>query len=347
MNLLILLISTIIVVTTNAMPSPIKCINFYGLETQYKNFVCSWKNNPEFYLRRLQQDMNINTIRLPFSYEYISGSDISKMDEMILLCQQLNITVILDWHRTWSSHQGAIPEEGITLDIFVSAWMNLLNRFQVYPNVKGIGLFNEIQLLNDFDYVHKVYNYVIPMIEKMFPYRFYYFLGCPSWGGNCSNMSLDHMETWNRTYIEVHKYKFSGASNREDWEISIPRRIPPNKWFVGETGWKQNIDVESTWGTGFMQYLYERNIQNVCLWTIAHSGDTDGWFKDDCETFDVDKANVVLSMLWNKNKKSHNLRSNNVSLWDNSQPPPILPPVIFGDHQPISSFSPPSPWIHV
>ena len=61
------------------MPTPVKCMNFYGLETPYKNFVCLWKNKPEFFLRRLQQDMNINTVRLPFSYEYITGSDISRM----------------------------------------------------------------------------------------------------------------------------------------------------------------------------------------------------------------------------------------------------------------------------
>lgn len=326
-----------------SMPDPIKCMNFYGLETPYKNFVCSWKNKPEFYLRRLQQDMDINTIRLPFSYEYITGFDISKMEEMILLCQQLNITVILDWHRTWSSHQGAIPEEGITIDIFASAWMNLLNRFKVYNNVKGIGLFNEVQLINDFDYVHKLYDYVVPMLEQAFPNRFYYFLGCPSWGGNCSDMSLSHMETWNRTYIEVHKYKFSGSSNREDWEISIPRRISSNKWFIGETGWKHHVDVESTWGMGFMQYLYERDIKNVCLWTIAHSGDTDGWFKDDCETFDQDKADVVTRTLWNKKNNRRNLRKNNISLWDNSQVPPILPPIVFGDNIPPY---PTSPWVN-
>lgn len=341
-----LLLALLCMASVNTMPSPIKCINFYGLETPYKNFVCSWKNHPEFYLRRLKQDMDINTIRLPFSYEYISGSDISKLDEMILLCQQLNITVILDWHRTWSSHQGAIPEEGITLDIFVSAWMNLLNRLKSYQNIKGIGLFNEVQLLNDFDYVHKVYNYVVPMIEQMFPNRFYYFLGCPSWGGNCSDISLSHMSTWNRTYVEVHKYKFSGTSDRHDWDISIPNRIPSEKWFVGETGWKQSSDAETTWGKGFMQYLVQRNIYNVCLWTIAHSGDTDGWFKDDCETFDSEKAGIVMSTIWTKSHQNQYIRRNDIRYWDNSQPPPLLPPVIFGDTTPINPMLPPNPWGH-
>jgi hypothetical protein len=34
--------------------------------------------------------------------------------------------------------------------------MNLLDKFKVYPNVRGVSIFNEIQLMNDFDYAHKV-----------------------------------------------------------------------------------------------------------------------------------------------------------------------------------------------
>lgn len=332
-----ILISILYFITAHSfqyeMPNPIKCINFYGLETPYKNYVCSWKNKPEYFLRRLQQDMNVNTIRLPFSYEYITGADVSRMQEMIELCQQLNITVIFDWHRTWSSHQGAIPEEGITLDIFVSAWMNLLERFKVYPNVKGIGIFNEVQLLNDFDYVNKLHRYIVPMLESQFPNRFSYFIGCPSWGGNCSSMNFSDMKTWNKTYIEVHKYKFSGRSVREDWDISIPYHIEPERWFVGEVGWKQTVDEDATWGKGFMQYLEQRKISNVCLWTIAHSGDTDGWFKDDCETFDQQKADVVLNTIWKKNH--HNLRKESSNLFQFSNPPPLPPPVIVGGGGPI------------
>lgn len=310
------------------MRTPIKCMNFYGLETPYKNFVCSWKNTPEFYLRRLKEDMQINTIRLPFSYEYISSGDVSNMEEFVRLCQRLDIDIILDWHRTWSSHQGAIPEEGITLDIFVSAWMNLLDRFKSMPNVKGVGLFNEIQLLNDFAYTEKVHRYVVPMLEAQFPNRFSYFLGCPSWGGNCSDLRLDDMPTWNRTYIEVHKYRFSGASDRADWEISMPARIPPERWFVGEVGWKQQVDSDATWAKGFMQYLVQRNISNVCLWTIAHSGDTDGWFKDDCTTFDSDKAKEVTTTIW-KDAKGR-LRKTFVPI-----EPPLPPPSIVGGDSPV------------
>lgn len=316
------------------MQKPIKCMNFYGLETQYKNFVCSWKNQPEFFLRRLQQDMDINTIRVPFSYEYITGSDISKLQEIIQTCQQLNIDIILDWHRTWSSHQGAVPEEGITLDIFVSAWINLLERFKVYPNVKGVGIFNEVQLLNDFPYVHKMHRYILPMLEAQFPNRFSYFIGCPSWGGNCSSMDFSDLTVWNKTYIEVHKYRFSGKSDRADWDVSIPASIPPERWFVGEVGWKQTVDEDQTWAKGFLQYLVQRNITNACLWTIAHSGDTDGWFKDDCESFDEDKAKEVTNTIWKKQQK-HNLRLTFEKQNIFFDPSPLPPPPIVGGDNPI------------
>lgn len=276
----------------------IRCINYYGFETPFKNLVCSWKNDPEFYLRKLITEMHINTIRLPFSYEYITGNDLSRMDSMISLCRDLNINVILDWHRTWSSHQGAIPEEGITLDIFISAWMNLLDRFKGYHNVVGVGIFNEIQLNNDFAYANNLHTQVITMLEQQFPDRFYYFAGCPSWGGNCSDMHLESLPVWNRTFIEVHKYRFSGRSDRADWDISIPNRIPYNHWFIGEVGWKQEDDRDTTWGMGFMQYLQQRNITNVCLWTIAHSGDTNGWFNDDCMTFNKPKADIIMQSIW-------------------------------------------------
>lgn len=302
---------TILATAVAQMLDPIKCMNFYGLETPYRNLVCSWKNPPEWYLIRLKQEMGINTIRLPFSYEYIASGDIAAMDAFIQLCQRMQLDIILDWHRTWSSHQGATPEEGITLETYVSAWMNLLQRFSKYPNVKGVGLFNEIQLMNDFEYPNRIYRYTIPMLEAQFPNRFAYFIGCPSWGGNCSGVNFEDMPTWNRTFIEVHKYHFSGASDRRDWDVSIPARIPAGRWFVGEVGWKQHIDEDATWGMGFMQYLVERNISNVCLWTIAHSGDTDGWFKDDCETFDQKKADVVMNTIWKRSGR-RTLRKNQV-----------------------------------
>lgn len=274
-----------------------RCMNFYGLETERQGFVCDWTHNPEWYIEKLKTDLSINTIRLPFSYEYVTFSDMTMMDNFIETCRIHGINIILDYHRTWSDHQGPVPNEYITMDDFIGSWIKVLNRYYAYDNLIGVGIFNEIQLENDFNYANSMHELVISSLEKVFPDRFYYFAGCPNWGGNCSEMDLSHMTTWNRTFIEVHKYVFSGNSVSLDWDISIPSRIPADHWFVGEVGWKHGDSVHLEWAERFLSYLKTRNITNVCAWTIAHSGDTEGWWKDDCETFNWAKA-ALLKTLW-------------------------------------------------
>lgn len=272
----------------------IRCMNFYGLETERAGLVCDWQHPPEWYMERLVKDLDINTIRLPFSYQYVTQHDLTKMESFIMNAQSHDIRIILDYHRTWSSHQGPTPEEGINLQDFTNAWIFLLKRFEVFHNVIGVGVFNEIQS-PDLKYTLKMHRTVITAIEKEFPNRFLFFAGCPNWGGNCAGMQA--LMDLNRTYIEVHKYHFSGASNRDDWDKSMPTQIPSNRWFIGETGWKHTIPFQRLWAEGFLAYLKERQIDNVCAWTIAHSGDTAGWFHDDCETFDRDKAEL-LKTVW-------------------------------------------------
>jgi hypothetical protein len=279
-------------------------MNFYGLETDRKGLVCDWERSPEYYLDILQKELGINTIRLPFSYEYINSGNIDKMEAFIQSTRARRIHIILDYHRTWMSHQGPSPEEGISMTDFINAWIHLLERFERYDNVFGVGIFNEIQH-RDSDYTNKLHRRVISEIEKRFPQRFTYFAGCPNWGGDCENIDLSGMTTWNRTFIEVHKYHFSGSSDRHDWDISIPRRISADHWFIGETGWKQHIQSQREWAGRFLSYLKERGITNVCYWTVAHSGDTDGWFKDDCVTYDYEKS-ALSKMVWS----SRHLRTN-------------------------------------
>lgn len=276
----------------------IQCMNFYGLETNRMGLVCDWSHEFTWYLDKLMTHLDINTIRIPFSYEYVKYHSITLLDEFIHECQKRNLKVILDWHRTWVDHQGPTPEEGISLEEFIETWIWLLQR---YPHIYGVGIFNEIQD-DDFGYTNALHRRVISEIEDRFPGKFHYFAGCPRWGGDCSLMELSNMSTWNRTFIEVHKYIFSGTSDTADWDHSIPNRIDPERWFVGEVGWKQEIVQEREWAERFLSYLIARNITNVCAWTIAHSGDTEGWWRDDCENFNWEKA-ALLRSFWDKSLK--------------------------------------------
>lgn len=290
-------------------------MNFYGLETPSKVPVCSWKNPPYHYLDALQLTLDINTIRIPFSYEYICGHDLSQMDDLIRECQLRNMTVILDYHRTWATHQGPVPDEGITMEDFENTWIHVLDRFQVYPNVQGVGIFNEIQR-DDPLYAARLHQRVIKKIEDHFPSRFTYFPGCVDWGTDCDQMGtlLKNMSTWNRTMLDVHKYSFNSGMNETEWNRTIPNNVDESQWFVGEIGWKMSSPHEKEWATQFLNYLTNRNIHNVCLWTIAHSDDTDGWFNNDCEHFDYDKARMLNNTVWN------------TTIAAESTPPPTLPP---------------------
>lgn len=275
---------------TNAQP--IRCMNFYGLETESQGLVCDWTHEPEWYLKQLSKNLLINTIRLPFSYELIQFHPLTNLDKMMETCKKLRLRVILDYHRTWWSHQGPTPEEGITMQEFIETWITVLRR---YPSVYGVGIFNEIQSDN-FTYTMNMHRQVIEAIELAFPNNQYtYFCGCPRWGGDCQYMNLADMPTWDRTFIEVHKYVFSGPSDSPDWDKSMPTSIPASHWFVGEVGWKHGVPEERAWAEGFLSYLNYRNITNLCAWTIAHSGDTEGWWRDDCQTFDWDKASLLNS----------------------------------------------------
>lgn len=274
-------------------------MNFYGLETEKEDFVCSWVNPPEYYLDILQLQMNINTVRVPFSYAYIQKGQYNKLSHFLDETDKRNMSVILDYHRTTNTHQSATPEnDGITREEFVECWLRVMRTFHVHPSVKGIGIFNEIQHQTP-DYVMSIHHDVMNAVEEDFPGRFHYFRGCTSWGTNCSGTHFLEMPYWNRSYIEIHAYEFNGNSTTEELDVKLPLSIPADHWFVGETGFKQDDERQEKWIADFLGYLETRNISNLCLWTIAHSQDTNGWWEDDCITFKIQKADVV-NRFWEK-----------------------------------------------
>ena len=292
----------LLLLAVKSLGREIRCMNFYGLETPRRDFVCSWSHDPEWYLKQLQSNLGINTIRLPFSRDYIQAGDLTLMDLFIAKCGKLHMDVILDYHRTWESHQGPTPEEGITLVDFVNTWLTLCGRYLNTNNVIGIGIFNEYQG-TDISYLKRFQQYTIHAIESAYPNRFEYFVGGTNWGGDCEQMNPnDYGVDPKRVFIESHKYSFSGTADHSDWDHSIPRSVLSQNWLIGETGWKHGVPSDQVWAEKFLSYLSSRNITNVCAWTIAHSGDTEGWWNDNCQDFDWNKA-ALLKSLWTKEFK--------------------------------------------
>ena len=263
---------------------PIRCVNFYGIETERKAPVCDWQHEPKWYIQKLKDGYGLNSIRLPYSREYAVGNDFKKMDALIDTCNQMGVKVILDYHRTYSSHQGKIPTEGITLGQFVDTHVGLLNRYQ--DKIWGVSVFNEVQIM-DGKYTNRVNHMIVNAIESQFPGRYFYFLGCANWGHDCSEITLP-FGFENRSFIDIHQYPFT--DNTTTREVVFPSRIPSDRYFVGEIGCK---DEDIPWLANYLEYLEKRNISNLCFWTIAHSSDTGGLWKDDCETMIESKVDLL------------------------------------------------------
>lgn len=269
----------------------------YGLETPSKAFVCEWAHPPEFYIDKLCE-LGFNLIRIPFSREYFTLQDFSRLDRIIQYLYQKNMNVVLDLHRIWNSHQGPPEEGGVNIDDIVKCWIFILRRYKDYPNVVGHNAYNEYQG-KDIKYLTSYTEYVFNHIEAEFPGRFIHFATGTQWSGVIHDFSLEHLPYHDRIMYSVHKYHFSGKADEEDWEHSFGDDFPCHKIVVGEWGWKQQNANEVEWAKRFILYLKAKGILNTCFWTIAHSGDTDGLWYDDCENVNWEKYNL-LKTLWSK-----------------------------------------------
>jgi hypothetical protein len=267
-----------------------KCISIYGLETLSRNFVCSWVNPVEFYLKELHR-LNFDTIRVPFSYQYVREGDFSKLDEIVNVTQKYNLSVLLDMHRVWSTHQGPSPEEGITLDEFIEkGWFPVLDRYTNFTHVVGHNVYNEYQL-SDLHYISTYTERVLRSVENRFPGRFVYYVTGYVWASTLHELDLDHLPFSNRIKYSIHRYAWHG-SNEVDWDHHFG--LHTDHLIVGEFGFKSS---QFDWARQFIAYLKRKNIRDACFWTVAHSGDTDGLWFDTCTEVDWAKYEV-LDQLW-------------------------------------------------
>jgi hypothetical protein len=235
-------------------------------------------------LQQLKDGYGLNTIRLPYSREYAIGNDFHQMDLMINTCAEMGVRVILDYHRTYASHQGAIPTEGITLGEFLDTHLGLLQRYK--DKIWGVSVFNEIQV-NNSRYTNHINHLVVNAVESQFPNAYTYFMGCPGWGHNCSGITIP-IGFENRSYIDIHEYAFT--DNVTTRAVDFPDSIPASSYFIGEIG---ATDTQMPWLRDYFKYLIGRNITNLCFWTIGHSADTGGLWRDDCQTLVQEKVDLL------------------------------------------------------
>ena len=290
-----------------AAEEAIRCMSIYGCETSLSNWVCSWKHDVEWYIEKLY-DLQFNTLRLPFSRQYVLQNDFSNYDRAMNKAYELNMSVILDLHRIYSDYQDPTPfSRGLTMDEFKSTWFTMLDRYKWFPKL-SMNAYNEYQLADPVllnDYTRELFK----SVEERYPdlIKRYYSTGT-RWSGDLAGVYID-LPFQERVHYSIHKYWFSlpkdGTTDYEhDWDVSIPLSLNSSKIIVGEFGWKSQEPKEVAWAHRFLDYLKRRGIVDTCAWTVAHSTDTNGWWLDDCETFDWAKYSI-LKDFWFGSSRGH------------------------------------------
>jgi len=271
-------------------------ISFYGLETSLRNYVCSWANPLEFYFSTLKK-LSFNSIRLPFSQDYILANNFEVMDEFFDLAVKYDFNITLDFHRVNEDYQSYSPISNIPLEEFLKTWYIVIDRYQHNPKLFGISVFNEYQGADDAWY-NSLLKTILLAIDSQFPNNsFLYLAGCSNWSGNCRKTDVEDLPFSDRVHYAWHKYFFSSdpANYTTEWERSVGKY--PQKIILEEWGF-QYIPEEIEWAEEFIVWLKEKNITNNFYWTIAHSMGTDGLFMDnDCTTINWEKYNIV-KKLW-------------------------------------------------
>ena len=277
--------------------SILRGISWFGLETEYENLMCTWKHNISWNLEKIN-DLGFNSIRLPFSLQYLDENNFYVMDQFMEEIQHYNISVCLDFHRLHNTHQSAKPyDDEVTFDHFLRGWFTVLTRYAHVNNVKSVDIFNEFQSDNYVEW-NNLARQIVQYIEVHFPEKYNYFIGGVRWGGDLHFVDLDDLPYNDRIHYTIHKYWFSDKEPYEDkWQYSFGDHSLIS---VGEWGYISTNINETAWANRFVDWLILHNITDSYFWTFSfNSGDTGGILLEDCETVDEDKMKL-LNKLWNQ-----------------------------------------------
>lgn len=269
-----------------------RCSNLFGLETDWGNTDCHWVHPSSYYIDELGV-RGFNWLRIPFSGEYVRNNNFWVMDQIFQSASKWDMSIILDWHRNINKYQDNWLEN-ISLDEYLYLYKLLLDRYKDNPHLKMVGLFNEYKGL-DVGYWKEQMENVVLELEQTFPDRFMWLIGGFNWCSNQSSIDWSHLPFADRVYQDIHKYKFSGTADQDDWKHSFPSN--KENTIVGEWGYFSYKQEDVDWAHRFVAWLREEGIRNTCFWvSVSNSGDTGGLWKD-CQWFEDDKYNL-LKTLW-------------------------------------------------
>jgi endoglucanase len=262
----------------------------YGLETEHSSLACDWISTYDEMLLNVQK-LGFNTIRLPFSHDYLHNTKMETMDSFFEAILKTKLDVVLDFHRIVNYQQSAKPyDDQHPLSVFIDDWLFVLDRYKENSHLIGVDIFNEYQS-NDENEWNQLATQIINEIEIKFPYRFFYMVGCVNWGSHCHGVYVN-LPYQDRIFFTIHRYVWHGENSYENWDSTFGYQ--GNKMIVGEFGAKSDLPNQMVWFKDFLDYLKSRNITNSFFWTYGISGDTGGIYKDDCKTLETEK----MELLW-------------------------------------------------
>lgn len=275
------IISTIFLV----VKAQFRCGSIFGLETDHKGFMCDWYKPVDYYVETMSQ-LGFNSLRIPFSYQYIQENNLQQLDHVVDLGNQYNMSIILDFHRIWGNTQQPTPfDYGVTEQQFTDTWLSVLGRYENDKSIIGHNIYNEF-VPTDTNYLNAYSRRIVVKIEQRFPGRYIHFITGTNWSGNLRGITLEDLPFKERIWYSVHKYSFSGTGNKEDWDKSFGDvGLPLNRTIIGEWGWKGDVPAQVDWAQRFMNYMIEKNITNTCYWAQSQSGDTGNLWANNCEEF--------------------------------------------------------------
>lgn len=277
--------------------SIIKGIAFFGCETEYMDFMCTWQHPLDWHVSKIKE-LGFSHIRIPFSYDIIHRGDWSAMHTMFDSAERYGLNLTLDYHRIDKTHQSAKPyTDSVTFDMFLSSWKTILDRYHGRQTLEAVDIFNEFQSDN-YNEWNNLARQIVSYLETNFPERFKYYVGGTQWGGNLQFVDLGDMACADRIFYTVHKYHFSDREPLEHaWNVSFgPHKMIVN---VGEFGFMSDQPNQVAWVNRFIDWLLSVGIRDSYFWTYSfNSGDTGGIVREDCTTVDESKM-AILRRYWN------------------------------------------------
>jgi endoglucanase len=276
--------------------SIIRGISFWGLETEYMNFMCDWQHDIDWHCAKMKE-VGFNTLRVPISHDYIERNDWTALDTLFDRAEVHGLEIVLDYHRLHKTHQSFKPyDQEVTFDTFLYSWETILNRYKDRQILVAVDIWNEYQGDNYVEW-NNISRQIVSFLEDRFPGRFYYYVGGVNWGGNLHDISLEDLPFSDRIRYTIHKYWFSDKEKYEDqWTYSFPS----NKSIVnvGEFGYQSDQQKQIDWVERFIAYLRRVGVRDTFFWGWSfNSGDTGGILRENCETIDTSKIDM-LHTLW-------------------------------------------------